>query len=92
MDLLKIVRKVFPKASNEEAKSLLENYTGYPCFWTTGNTERNILNSLRHYKRTINRGHNPCIFCNSKATRPARDPIECVKCNKVLRKAAQSKD
>lgn len=50
-----LVRKVFPEAADDECGWLLWNKTGYPAFWATGNPRRDILHSLRSYKRASSR-------------------------------------
>lgn len=88
--VIDVVRKVFPGASDSEADSLLWNHTGYPGFWRTGNPERDILHSLRCLKRTLDSGRQPCAFCNGVAKHPKQDPIECSRCSRALRKAAEA--
>lgn len=79
-----IVRMVFPDASDAECESLLWNRTGFPGFWRTGNPRRDILHSLRRYKRTLASGKPVCDLCNDAAVTPRRDPRLCRWCDKAI--------
>lgn len=68
---------------NSPADALLWNRTGFPGFWRTGNPRRDILNSLRAYKRAMKRGRPICVLCTRIAVYPPRNPIECSKCSKA---------
>lgn len=43
------VKEFFPDASDDEAMSILWNYTGYPSFWS-GEPETCLREQLQHLK------------------------------------------
>jgi hypothetical protein len=87
---LGLVRSVFPDADDAEAHYLLWNRTGWPCFWRTKRPRREIVQSLRAYKRLLDAGKPPCEFCTRIARVPREGPSLCRQCAKAIRGEPQS--
>jgi hypothetical protein len=67
-DAINIVKRVFPKATDERAIVILWTHTGFPGFWR-GNPAKEIAESMRALKRHIRNGRQMCDFCNKAARR-----------------------
>lgn len=71
------VRRVFPRASDDEAWGMLWSHTGWPGFFHTDDHGREIVKSLRKLKETLNKERSPCDFCNGPAMRKGTLCVDC---------------
>lgn len=76
-DAINAVRVVFPRASDEEAHSMLWGHTGFPGFWHTDDPRLEIIRSMKVLKATLKKERCPCDFCNQPAMRKGTLCVDC---------------
>lgn len=90
MRIDKMVKEVFPNASDAEIEHIVFERTGYPCFWNfepedEKNPEKCFRRQLLEYKDALKLGIRLCEFCNNPAE---ENGYTCHECKVVLDGAA----
>lgn len=85
VNLLAMVRGIFPDVSDKEAQDLLWEHTSFPAYKMNAVKEyRRSLFALRHLRKN---GLEQCEFCNKQA----KSDDLCKSCGKILERARQER-